>query len=436
MKIYFVFPYTLLCVLLNVLQRTNAQTYKYFQIHDVAHNCYVGAGKSYDGTLYHYKDNDLGDHTQWRFESADSGYYYIVDRRHGAAMSSDYFIINKYPGHLTTYKGYTNCMWRAEQATTIGAYWLKDKKYGLSIVGGDTYNGHIYIQSPGERRNAQWVLELVQNGDIGPDFYVVKQELLELTLDTNVIQRIEVAPLFAIDQIVSNNTSAEQNTSIEARKTETTTESWEFSKSITVSVAVSVQSSVGVKGIAEVSTSIETTYEESYSWTNAVEISKETEYLWTIPVIVPAHSSVQVTATIRKFTTQVPFTAVLKSTLGDGTTREDTVPGTWYGVDYLTGSVSYEELTGIEEKQLYPHEQPGLSVITRVSGVFINVFPCGDYQLSVYDMQGRSILPVYSGKSYEPFEVKLNPDMKGVYVLRLITGGKEYSQKAILIGMP
>ena len=416
MKPFFIFPCIFLCVLMSIQSGTNAQTYKYFQIHDVAHNCYVGAGKSYDGTLYHYKDNDLGDYTQWRFEPADSGYYYIVDRRHGGAMSSDFVnfvIVYKHPGHVKDYSGKNYCQWRAEQATTVGAYWLKDMKYGLSIIGGDTYDGNIYIQAPGERRNAQWVLELVQDGDIGPDFFVVKQELLKLTLDTNVIERVEVAPLFAIDQIVSNNTSVEQVTSIEARKTETTTESWEFSKSITVSVAVTVQSGVSVKGVAEVSTSIETTYEESYSWTNAVEISKETEYLWTIPVTVPPHSSVQVTATIRKFTTQIPFTAVIKSTLGDETTQTDTVSGTWYGVDYLTGSVSYQEITAIEEYKLYPNEQPGLSVINRESSIFINVFPCGDYQLGIYDLQGRSIQPQYSGISSEPFEIEFKPDLKG-----------------------
>lgn len=436
MKPFFIYSSILVCFIFNTISHTNAQTYKYFQIRDVAHNCYVGASKSYDGTLYHYKDNDLGDHTQWRFEPADSGYYYLVDRRHGRAMSSDYDdgLIKVYqaPGHIQEFAGKSNCEWRAERTTTIGAYWLKDMKYNLSIIGGDTYDGHIYIQAPGDRRNAQWILELVQNGDIGPDFYVVEQDLLKLTLDTNVIERIEVAPLFAIDQVVNNNTSAEQVTSIEARKTETTTESWEFSKSISVSVAVTVQSGVSVKGVAEVSTSVTTTYEESYSWTNAVEISRETEYLWTIPVTVPPHSSVQVTATIRKFTTQVPFTAIIRSTLGDETTRTDTVSGTWYGVDYLTGSVSYEELAGIEEKQFNPIE-PGISVLNRESSIFINIFPCGDYLFSIYDLQGRSMTQLYSGKSSEPFIIRFEPARKGAYVARLITGGIVYSKKIIIL---
>jgi hypothetical protein len=111
-------------VLFLVAGMTHAQTYKYFQIFDVAHQCYVGAGKSYDGSVYEYPANDLGDYTQWRFEPADSGYYYLVDRRHGAALSSDYVysvIVTKAPGHVRDYQDKKYCAWKAESATTIGA---------------------------------------------------------------------------------------------------------------------------------------------------------------------------------------------------------------------------------------------------------------------------------------------------------------------------
>ena len=424
---------------------TLCQTYKYFQIFDAAHKCYIGAGKSYDGNLYHYRNNDLGDYTQWRFEPAsDSGYYYIVDRRHGRAMSSDYeyvVIVPQRPGHILNYNSRNNCKWRAEQATTIGSYWLKDQKYGLAVIAGDEYDGDVYIQNPGERLNAQWVLQLVQAGDIGPAFYVVDQDLLSISLDTSAVNRVEVAPLFAIDQTVNNNTSTDQSTSIEARKTETTTESWEFTKSITVSVAVTVQSGVSVKGVVEVSSTVQTTYEESYSWTNAVEISKETEYLWSIPVNVPAHTSVRVTATIKKYTTHIPFTAVIQSTMGNGTTRIDTIAGTWYGVDYLTGSVDYQDITGIlssngelpTEYYLSPAYPNPFNPSTNIS---FSLPERAYVSLKLFDVTGREVAAIVSEQmSAGSHSRTWNAAgmSSGVYFYRLQAGSYVETKKLILL---
>ena len=413
-----------------------AQTYKYFNIYDVAHSCYLAAGASYAGCVYHIKADNLGDNAQWRFEAADSGYYYLVDRRHGAAMASDIegglAPISQGAGHIQAYTGKTSCQWRAEKATTVGAYWLKDRKYGLAIVSGDVYDGNIYIQAPGERRNAQWVLKLVEDGTIGPDFYVTKQELLEIELDTNTVNRIEVPPLFAVNQVVTNGTSVEQTTSIEARKTETTTESWEFNKSVSISVAIAVKSGVTVSGVAEVSSEVTTTYEQSYSWTNKVEISKMTEYLWTIPVTVPANSAVRVTAMIKKYTTQVPFNAIVRSTYGDGAVKTDTVQGTWYGVEYITGAVSFEDVSAIHDRPIAHRERPVLRVSCKNYIIVIDACALGEYQLGIYDAVGR-LKSVSTGFAYKPFTTSYRMDCAGFFIVRLITNGNVYQERILAI---
>jgi hypothetical protein len=401
-----------------------AQTYKYFHIYDVAHSCYLAAGASYDGHVYHLRADNLGDNAQWRFVAADSGYYYLVDRRHGAALSIT--------GQITTYTGDARCQWRAEPATTVGAYWFKNRQNGLAVVGGDVYDGKIYIQAPGERRNAQWVLRLVEDGTIGPDFYVTKQELLKIDLDTNAVNRIEVPPLFAVNQVVTNGTSVEQTTSIEARKTETTTESWEFSKSVSISVAISVKSGVTVSGVAEVSSEVTTTYQESYTWTNKVEISKTTEYLWTIPVTVPANNAVRVTAMIKKYTTQVPFNAIVRSTYGDGTVETDTVHGTWYGVEYITGAVTFEDVSAIHEKPTTFVDRPVLHSAWKNHAIVIDACALGEYHLGIYDVVGR-LKSFSSGFADKPFTTSYRIDCAGTYIVRLITNGHVYQESILAI---
>lgn len=299
-------------------------------------------------------------------------------------------------------------------------------------MGGDVYDGDIYLQAPGQRRNAQWVLKLVEDGTNGPAFYVTKQELLGIELDTSAVERLEVPPLFAVDQVVTNGTSVEQTTSIEARKTETTTESWEFSRSVSISVAISVQSGVTVSGVAEVSSEVTTTYQESYTWTDKVEISKTTEYLWTIPTTVPANSAVRVTAMIKKYTTQVPFNAIVRSTYGDGTVETDTVHGTWYGVEYITGAVTFEDVSAIHGKPMTFVDRPVLHSAWNNHAIVIDACALGEYQLAIYDAVGR-LTSVSCGFADKPFTTSYRIDCAGAYIVRLITNGHVYQERILAI---
>jgi hypothetical protein len=438
-------------LILPLCGTAHAQTYKYFEIYDVAHGCYLGADGSFDYGVHHYQPNDRGDYTQWRFEPAgkfktfaDSGeYYYIVDRSHGAALSSEYDLlyIQGFPCELLDYQGKSYCEWKIEPATTIGAYWLKDGEYGLSLVAGDTYDGHVYLQDPGDRRNAQWVITLADNGTIGPAFYVVSQQLLQLTMDTTGVNRIEVAPLFAIDQVVNNNTDTQQSTTIAPRTSETTSESWSFTKSVIHSLAVSINSGVSVSGVAELSSSVTKTYEESYSWTSEVDISKTIEYEWSIPVVVPPHSAVRVTATIKKFAINVPFTATMLSTLGDGTVRIDTATGTWNGVQYLTGNVDYQNVTGVdiangETPEAYRLYAPYPNPANPSTTIRYELAMPSMVRLSVYDILGREDeVLVNEREDAGTYEVKFDASAysSGVYFYHIQAGEFEQTKRLMVL---
>lgn len=92
----------------------------YFCIRDVSHNGFIGAGSHHnDGFIYHYTDeNGENEHCQWFFEEVkDAG-------------------------------------------TSSPVYYIFNKKYNtFSIVAGDYQDGHVYLQPPSNRRNAEWFIE-------------------------------------------------------------------------------------------------------------------------------------------------------------------------------------------------------------------------------------------------------------------------------------
>lgn len=92
----------------------------YFCIRDVSHNGFIGAGSDhYDGFVYHYTDQNGKDECcQWFFEKAKN------------------------------------------TGTSSPVYRIFNKKYkDVAIVAGDYQDGHVYLQKPNGRRNAEWFIE-------------------------------------------------------------------------------------------------------------------------------------------------------------------------------------------------------------------------------------------------------------------------------------
>ena len=340
-----------LLAIAGVTGNANA-TDKYFRIHDMSHKCYLGAGKSYNGDAYHYRENDLGDYTSWRFEDAGDGYYHIFDRRHGAVLCAG----DNYDGEVYAltepYDTRENAKWRVVPGQTWGAYLFYDKKHNKALIGGDNYDGQIYHQDPGTRLNAEWVLTMVADGDSGPSFFVVSQKLLSLEMHNDQADRLDQPPLFVIDgEKVINNTGVTQQMTITKNKTETVVETWSFSETITWGVSQTFEVSGGVEGVADAKSSTTFSFSMTNGWTKGGETSTEHQMTWEIPVTVPPNSTIRVDGLVQKYEATVPFTALINTTLGNGLSRIDTVMGEWQGVELVTGEITFTDVTAVRPLQ-------------------------------------------------------------------------------------
>lgn len=373
----------LMCLAVVCLMGQAHATDKYFRIHDMAHSCYLGASKSYNGDAYHYRENDLGDYTSWRFEEAGDGYYYIFDRRHGAVLCAG----DNYDGEVYAltipYDTRENAKWRAVPGQTWGAYLFYDKKHNKAFIAGDNFDGQIYHQDPGTRLNAEWVLTLVADGDSGPDFYVVSQTLLKLEMHNQQATRLDRPPLFVIDgERVTNNTSVTQNIKITKSKTETVVETWSFSETITWGVSQTFEVSGSVQGVVDLKSSTTFSFSKTNGWTKGGEASTEHQMTWEIPVNVPPNSIIQVDGIVNKYEATVPFTAYINTTLGNGLSRLDTVTGEWKGVELVTGEVTFTDVTDVTavvprqqiRRTFNKNNEPYVAVFTA-NGCYLGRFP-------------------------------------------------------------
>jgi hypothetical protein len=234
----------------------------------------------------------------------------------------------------------------------MGAFLFYDKKHNKALIAGDNYDGNIYHQDPGTRLNAEWVLTMVADGDSGPDFYVVSQQLLELQMHNDQAERLDRPPLFVIDgEQVTNNTGVTQQMTITKSKTETVVETWSFSQTITWGVSQTFEVSGGVEGIADVKSSTTFSFSMTNGWTKGGQSSTEHQMTWEIPVTVPPNSVVRVDGIVQKYEATVPFTAYISTTLGNGLSRIDTVTGEWNGVELVTGEITFTDVTAIRPRQ-------------------------------------------------------------------------------------
>jgi hypothetical protein len=377
----------LMCLAVACLMGQTHAIDKYFRIHDMAHGNFLATGASYDGDTYHLRENELGDHASWRFIDAGDGYYHIFDRRHGAVLCAG----DDYDGDVYAltepYDTRENAKWRAVPGQTWGAFLFYDKKHNKALIAGDNYDHRIYHQDPGTRLNAEWVLTMVTDGDSGPDFFVVSQELLSLEMHNDQAERLDRPPLFVIDaEKVTNNTGVTQQMTITKSKTETMVETWSFTREITWGVSQTFEVSGGVEGIADVKSSTTFSFSMTNGWTKGGETSTEHQMTWEIPVTVPPNSVVQLDGIVQKYEATVPFTALINTTLGSGLSRVDTVTGEWNGVELVTGEITFTDVTGVRPRQ---HISP--SSYTNSIQLF-SVFRPDGRSLGQFPAKARSLI--------------------------------------------
>ncbi len=316
-------------------------TYKYFFLKDAAHDRYLVAGSKYDGNVYHHADS-FDDNAQWRFEdTGDGSSYYIIDRRHGKALIAG----DSYDGHLYHQDPAerANAKWIVTKGSVPGSFIIKDSKHQKAVTAGDKADGYMYSQDPGDRRNAQWQLGLATDGDIGPNFYIVKQELIGLELETGLAQVLQQPDLVA-KATIRNGSNVEQLCQFNKKTTDIDTEAWNFETSVTLGVIQTVTASAkadfaGISASTESKT--EWKFESTMKWGKSVSRTVQKTIEWDMPLKVSANSTLDMVATIKKDKRTIPFVATIKLTMGNGDTEEEKVRGTWQGVEYLAGNLIY-----------------------------------------------------------------------------------------------
>jgi hypothetical protein len=328
--------------------------YSYFYIKDMAHGQYLSAGHKYDGNIYHLTEEEtkvVKGAALWRFEEAGTfggtKYYYIVDRQHGAALSAGHNKDNN-TYSIKDYEGRDNCKWKAtEQDVENGliSFVFTDRKHELDLVAGDVYDRDVYHQKAGTRPNGRWFLEMAMKRTKGPDFCVVEQRLIALDFHDDKATVLDRNPLLTIaGQRIPNNTDIKQSFEIVKSQKEEIEEKWWFQHAVSASIFQTVSFSGGLPGGVEAKseTTIGFVYEHEWGESNTRTVSNE--LTWSVPVAVPPHSIVEVNGVIIRLKRDVPFTAKIENTLGNGRKKIIYVDGIWTGVEYVSGDITFDQV--------------------------------------------------------------------------------------------
>uniref|UniRef100_A0A673IIA2 Jacalin-type lectin domain-containing protein n=1 Tax=Sinocyclocheilus rhinocerous TaxID=307959 RepID=A0A673IIA2_9TELE len=150
-------------------------------------------------------------------------------------------------------------------------------------------------------------------------------------------------PKVAVEEIKSmtytNDTSANQQQTVETSKKVTKTSSWSMSNSFTATFSVEVKA--GIPGIVDLSTgfSVSVGTESSYSHEHTDE---RTETL-TFPLDVPPKKKVDVDITIGRAAFDLPYTGTLKITCKNGSVLQYETNGQYQGITYTDIKVNTKE---------------------------------------------------------------------------------------------
>ncbi|XP_016421795.1 natterin-like protein [Sinocyclocheilus rhinocerous] len=153
----------------------------------------------------------------------------------------------------------------------------------------------------------------------------------------------QLIPKVAVEEIKSmtytNDTSANQQQTVETSKKVTKTSSWSMSNSFTATFSVEVKA--GIPGIVDLSTgfSVSVGTESSYGHEHTDE---RTETL-TFPFDVPPKKKVEVDITIGRAAFDLPYTGTLKITCKNGSVLQYETNGQYKGITYTDIKVNTKE---------------------------------------------------------------------------------------------
>ncbi|MFI6318785.1 RICIN domain-containing protein [Nonomuraea sp. NPDC050556] len=333
---------------------------RYFLLRDQLHKRCVVAGEKF-GKGYVYHQDEKADHheqptdltspvgppvrdvAQWRFEPATDDYFYLVDRRHRAALSAGDGLTIR---HIMKYAGNKAAQWKPEPTDEPGVFRFVNRRYpNDALMGGDNEVGDLYHQPPGHRTSGRWAVEMVSDGEGGPPGFIVSQKLESLTFDTAKAPKWSQVPVLVINRVRLRSEGAEQQFVLKSERSRKSTETISTDHRLTLGVLVSVSMSVGKADVANYKMTEEIEFEYGFARNNTTSTVKTTTTGLTAPVRAGSGRPVYLSGTLSEGQRDVGFTAKVTTTYATPPAAAQkapaTVTGTWTQVGYLTGHLTF-----------------------------------------------------------------------------------------------
>ncbi|MDC0714755.1 hypothetical protein POL68_40270 [Stigmatella sp. ncwal1] len=288
------------------------------------------AGIEADGTFHVYAGNER------RQIYVMSGTSYKKDPTTG----NQFYAVVQPDGNFVVYQGTvpdnSHPVWGIEQA------WFK-KPQGNAFYAllQDDGNFVVYQGQPGDNSTPLWATNAWMTT------VSIAMTNVRYDLDNAKVMNQQLAN--STQQMITNKSAVQQSESFTFDLTYTTSSTFSLqvgqTSTVSAGVSLSIEAGIPLFEKASIDASLTVSAESSFSRTSGVEVTQGQRYSGTIPVVVPADSVINCTATVSTAQMQVPFTANGTYTLAlHGSSNRFTVTGPVQG-SYNATSAFYLNTT-------------------------------------------------------------------------------------------
>jgi len=180
--------------------------------------------------------------------------------------------------------------------------------------------------------------------------YLKSVELMAIDFDIDAGEILDRAPMVVSSQTITNETSVEQQQSVTL--TYTTNHRYNFKREKGLKISESVEFKASLPMIAE--SKVKIGVEGTWKYTEENETTTQQQFEVHVPVTIPPHSSVQVSAVLLSGELDVPYAATFKLTYWNDEVEEEMSFGRFIGVNSYNVVTRYDPL-GETAKEIERH---------------------------------------------------------------------------------
>lgn len=207
-------------------------------------------------------------------------------------------------------------------------YYVGKNKYGLGFVKHKDSFYLPWVEAGNDLYGySDWYRQSHKTLTINSEKY--EQEIKDIVYATDQAKVIDTPPYAIKNHIVQNQNSGIATMTAKLETTQTKTNSWQFSSSLSISAKTEVKAGLPFLVEQKIEIGIETTF--GYSKENSFSESRTSSL--EVGVSVPANSQCKVTLQGRKYTSDVPFKARLERKYRNGVIKSTSLYGTYKGVE-------------------------------------------------------------------------------------------------------